>query len=163
MIAIGGVAAIIAGVGGIALSQLGSLIPKKRDFITSLKLKRVACIETHATSHCFLLKQFKTVGLEDFDNVMRGDDRTSRDYFLEFSKIAIRECNTFAVLNRVELKFRIAHWALLTSTIALIVLGAVLVVPALRFAYAPSVGGFLFAIELIAILMLYALADANEN
>jgi|GEM_PF-6148310 len=163
MVILGGVAAIVAGAGGIVLSQVGSLIPSKKDFMASMKLKRAACIEKHAASHCFLLKQFLSVGLEDFDNTMRGDGRTSRDFFSEHTQITIKTCNEFVYLNRSTLEFRLAHWGLLISTIALIVLGIIVTTSAHQLPYALIIGLVLFITEIVAIVSLYALADANED
>lgn len=159
---LGGILAVLAGAGGMLISQVGGLIPSKKDFMASLKLKLEACIEDYAASHCMLVKQFISIGVENFDNVMRGDNRTSRDYFGEHSKTAVECFRRFQSLKSAAKIFRVAHYGLLISTIGLILLGVgALVLPSTNplWRWAAAI---LFVIEVLAILVIYVSGDTDE-
>lgn len=163
MLSVGSALAIFAGAGGIVLAQVGSLIPSRKDFMAALKLRKSQCVEECASSHCFLLKQFLSVGLEDFDNVMRGDGRTSRDYFFEHTKASLDAHQSFQRLEQAGLRFRLAHFALLASTVALLLLGLTVSISRIAIPFAMWGGVALFAIEIAAIFAMYVLGDSNED
>lgn len=155
--------AIVAGAGGMLLSHAGKMVPARKDFVSAVKLKKDACLENIAASHCFLLKQFLSVGLEDFDNVMRGDGRTSRDFFAEHARVSIDAALKYKRLSRYQVQFRIAHFLLLLSTVGLILSGVVMAVFESRVPYALEISGALFLVELGSVFTLYMLGDANEG
>lgn len=115
--------ALVSGVAGLVLTQVGSLIPARKDFMSQIRLKIEACIESLAASHCFLIKQTQSVGMADFDNLMRGDGRISRDFFSEHAKTALIAGRDHSRLLLLSKYFRALHGTLFFAIVLLILFG----------------------------------------
>lgn len=155
--------ALVAGASGLVLTQVGTLVPSRKDFVSQLKLKTAACLEGLAASHCFLVKQSQVIGVEEFDNVMRGDGRTSRDYFSEHAQKTLDSNRDHAKLLCYATWFRACHVLLLVSIVALIVFGLSVGVFGHWVDHSAAITGMLLFFELASLVGLYVVGASAER
>lgn len=116
--------AVVSGAAGLFLSHVGSLVPSRKDFMAQVLLKKQACIEKLASAHYHLMKEFG--GVEDFDNIARGDGINERDYFGEYAQCVLISSDRRQQLLVLARWFGRLHSLLVLVVISLIVGGALL-------------------------------------